>query len=226
MAEIVRSGRWVCGLVAALLPAAAHAGPISWSYRSHVVGESGAGYLNLGTIVHRYDDGTQYVSVPYVAITPINSFDEPPVLLGGPQQLMLGGISYPHLLKPNDPRILAADDSFRLTLDITDDASGETGTAFFTGNGYVMDGVFTTGTGVVGLNVHGNTELRLGDNLYQIHAGTKDSESEAYMIADVTVAPAVRDTPEPATLILAGLGVAGAVAARLRRRSPTSFLTP
>ena len=77
------------------------------------------------------------------------------------------------------------------------------------------DGAFTSGTGNFLIGLSEDRDLTVGAERARVHFGSRGSESASHI--EMTVTP-ITDTPEPATLALAGLGIAGVLGARLRRR--------
>ncbi len=80
------------------------------------------------------------------------------------------------------------------------------------------DGAFTSGTGNFTLGLSEDRELVVGNQRAKLQFGTRSSESATHIIMTVTPLAPLSPTPEPATLALAGIGFAGVLITRLRRR--------
>ena len=78
------------------------------------------------------------------------------------------------------------------------------------------DGAFTSGTGNFLIGLSEDRDLLVGSQHARLDFGTRGSESASYIEMTITPIPPVAETPEPATLALAGLGIAGVLGARLR----------
>ena len=113
-------------------------------------------------------------------------------------------------LGPVDPR-------FRINLDVTDLATGETGRAEFAGT---LDRATTQLDTITG-RAAGSATLFLGDSIYQFDIGNRESENTNTVYATYTVTPAggAVNTPEPATVVSAALGLATLVGAARRRKA-------
>ena len=84
------------------------------------------------------------------------------------------------------------------------------------GGDIYADGVFTSGTGNFTLGLSGDRELVVGNQRAKLQFGIRESESHS--VITMTITRDVSPTPEPATLALAGIGFAGVLVTRLRRR--------
>ena len=116
---------------------------------------------------------------------------------------------------------------FHLQLTLTDDASGEHHDFLYTAN---VHGELKPGSAALFADFQQPTtqEFDLGGHAYSVTIApttvrlpTLDSNGEATIGARVAVAAPIMDTPEPGTLLLGGLGLAGfAVRRFVRRRNP------
>lgn len=78
------------------------------------------------------------------------------------------------------------------------------------------DGAFSSGTGNFTIGLDEERELDIAGQRARLVFGVRESESASTI--EWTVTPEAAKTPEPATLVLAGLGFAGVLGARFRRR--------
>jgi hypothetical protein len=109
------------------------------------------------------------------------------------------------------------DQRFRVTLDITDLNSGQTGSAEFLGTLGISTwwNEFPTPY-EYSIDLSGQAVLNLSGNRYDITVAGGFTEDNGIMTASVMVGPAA---PEPSTLGLAALGIAGAWTGRRLRRN-------
>jgi hypothetical protein len=215
----------VCGMLA--VTTAASAGPIEWGYTAHVQTETGIGVLNMGTYRLGYDPsgrgtvepvyGDYTITAPLAGTTRSGTYRD---AVHGQfnDTIELASVGYGYSVNPAAV-VPPSDPTFLLTFTLTDLASGESGMIRLTGRA----GASTTDmypTPVLfwaGLTPH-EAELRLGKNLYHITAvdGLPEEMGEPANVGlRIT---ATSSTPEPASLALAGFGLASAAGLRLRRR--------
>jgi hypothetical protein len=112
---------------------------------------------------------------------------------------------------------------FEFRFDITDRASGESGSAVYTVRPSFSNGFPDTYYGEVSIWIDEQATFDLGGNRYDLVLRTIEDASSHFIMADVTVTPSAT-TPEPGTLALAGVGLApliGAFVRRLRRPHTT-----
>lgn len=115
--------------------------------------------------------------------------------------------------------------AFNLTLLLTDDPSGKSGSLFFTGK---LFGTLTASTANINptFDAPSTQQLKLGADVYTVTLGhlVRPADANQTVIGDLeaTVAvqaatnpPPVSQAPEPSSLILTLLGMAGAAAARI-----------
>lgn len=205
------------GVVAVLLLAAsAQAGPITWSYSS-AFETVGGKWDPTNVITTLQNIHGQYVS----ELLDAN---------GGPKtgwQTVTVGTIRPSYSNGGDPR---ADipSSYKFTLSLTDAASGETGTVVYTGGAgenadWVGEPPFQTPINrhafVIGLQPESDEALTLGGNEYRVTLTARShADGNAYLDASVEVGE-THETPEPGTLVLCGLALAGGTGAWFRRRA-------
>jgi MYXO-CTERM domain-containing protein len=105
---------------------------------------------------------------------------------------------------------------FLVKVTILDEASGRAADREYIASG-ASNGFFLSGTGVVNLNVESRIDtFELGRNRYTIQARVGESESAAHIELDLE---ATHHNPEPGTLALAVMGLAGLATRRRRYRS-------
>lgn len=209
--------RRMLGIGAALLVAsAAQAGPITWGYSSAF--ETVGGNWDPSNVITTLQNiHHQYVSELLDAS-------------GGPKtgwQTVTVGIIRPLDGHGGDPRADIPFD-YRLTVRLTDTISGETGTVVYVGGaGEIADWVneppFQTAINrhafVVGLTPQGDETLTLGGHEYRVKLTARShADGNAYLDAAVEVGE-THETPEPGTLVLCGLALAGGAGAWVRRRA-------
>lgn len=196
------------------LPLAATAGPIEWSYTVKTDTINGAPWLYLGTVGYWFwspETGDYYESNRFyqtsgeseISGSLSGSIRSP----DSSDAIVVAGVGYPsHRVNADKPVDRASDPAIRIAFMITDAASGESGQAAFEVEPYVMDGVYSSGTGVTGWSGGPQTQsLVLGGNEYKIIVQEQVRESWSPLLATVEVAA----VPEPSTLVLVLGGVAG-----------------
>jgi PEP-CTERM motif len=212
----------ILGAMAAFFTTAqADAGPIPWSYSTTITGETGQTRLAVGSRTLTTVDpqnGDPISTQDYFITAPLPSGFSNSVEGSGEQ--IVGGIGNQmgaefFTTPPPGP----IDQRFRVTLNITDLTSGESGSAEFLGTVGIATwwNEFPTPY-EYDIGLSGQAVLNLGGNRYDITVAGGFTEDNGIMTASVMVAPAV---PEPATIGLATLGLAGAWTARRLRRSKT-----
>lgn len=227
---MIRFRRAIAAFALALFPLTATAEPIGWSYTVTTGTPTGAPYLYIGTVSHADwgGPGVGDITNTYRAYNPVSSGTQSGTHTGDMRYVSPGGslsaalhvgdVGYPTLDLVSDsmgipPR--PSDPTWRVSMAITDAASGQAGTASFDWTPFVFPDVFTSGTGVVDWKQESQTKtLVLGDHRYTVTTFQQDHESHAELLAEVTV---TQNTPEPGTLALAGIGLAGVGLRRVRR---------
>lgn len=204
---------WLCGTIALILfgAASAMAGPrgtLAWTARGDYGGTMGS-ELNAGS-----------VNLPiYTSLSETIILEQNTIFHGSATVGIYGvesGFYFPLGYNPSDFTGTIFDSGFT----ITDAASGKTG-AFAFGVSFNVAG---DGRGVVPVFVGSTTKSQtIGGNNYTVTesfdpSGTAAAEPgnvfDGRIVAHVNT---VSTTPEPATLTLAGLALAGAAVARWRR---------
>lgn len=201
------------GLAVLLLASAAQAGPITWGFVSEFESVGGherfTGRVTTGANIHE-----MFLSQM------IGVIDGPHA---GSRTVNVGALVPNSSANPIDD----VPTSYRFRLRLTDHASGESGEVVYTGRAgedieYAGDPPFqypiSRHAYVYGLTPATAETLTLGGNEYRVSLSSEaNADGNAYLDATVTVGE-VHETPEPATLALAGVGIAAGVGAWWRRR--------
>lgn len=200
----MRNARWVAVALLAL-PSAARAGPIVWDYRTEVT--------------YDRDYGSRFA----VTLAPAGTVSTTPGEVGGAELFTSTGNPRP------EPGSYGVSYGFTISVTITDRASGESGTLDFAG-GYSTQWSYTDaerddpdrwrwdGEGSSFGDIFNRRVLNLGETVYSVwvEGGGQGQFPNGVMLVEVA---STANTPEPGTLVLAGLGLAGAGLVR-RRVSP------
>jgi PEP-CTERM motif len=187
------------------------AGPVPWTYHAEVSDGTGGSWVYFGTDTDVQFDPTtgQETRTPYLVLAEIGAtangegFGAMTVPVLSVSQSRLRG----YAAEPPDPWALSRPTYFRLEATITDTASGQSQALDYSvrGTGQLFA---ATGTGIVSLwTEEGTDTFVLGGNRYTARAVARESESAAHLELAVTAEPAA--TPEPGSLLLAGVGLAG-----------------
>jgi hypothetical protein len=211
--------RRICALAVVVsfvaLAGRATAGPIGWSYTATAETSYHTLMMNLGSRVLADPATGEMVRHYYYGQM---QFPNPTGTAEGNSRLRLVGFGIGDIQDRLTPNPLIYSDDINVTLTLRDAASGETGQlATHTSVGFSMfqaDG--TPYYPYMGFSLS-DQQLVLGANRYLVDYRVDQNGSEAWFVAEVRVKPA-SETPEPATLALAGLGLASAFGLRLRRR--------
>ena len=205
-------------LVLAAGPTAAE--PISWSYAVTFAGDHGSSDVTNG-FGNRH--GERFYT-GYTHLTPA----VPPAGMKGAATVRLGMASGSGFIwtnaghTPLDSSSPAFDPGFVAGLTITDAASGES--ALFRTSGFAQSADSWLGLPAqLALTNADSITQTIGSHVYQVdfrvggigqNAGYVTGDPEAWVDAAVSVTDAPAATPEPTTLVLAGLGLAGLLARR------------
>lgn len=204
--------------VAVTLAAAATtlAGPVpsAWTLKSAISTQMGGDGLEVGPFIQSGPTGepvTVMGTVPLPAGMAVTEFagDDGRVRVATAGK---GGYTLSEFT-PIDAR----DTVFTLTLTLTDAASGTSGDLTFTGRPALLVGpdLGSPAEVTLGFEGPGSGSVTLGGRRYDVTLGTDESDSGSYLTADVTC---THETPEPATLALAAVGLLGAAGGRRVRR--------
>ncbi|MFO0847439.1 MAG: PEP-CTERM sorting domain-containing protein [Gemmataceae bacterium] len=203
-------------------PRAASAGPILWTYQATFGPVGGPGWLVFQTSVDPYPDGSS-PALP----TPSWKFDTARFGTSGVRAGSAPGVEVIGFTVPDGyglqydpvPAGQRSTDRFRLTFSLTDNASGRTATTSWTGTVtmHYHQGGFPgeVEPAYVFWDIGPRTQFdwKLGANTYRVALYDQLAGRDDRLFADVTLNP----TPEPATLLMAGIGAGGLGALRLRR---------
>ena len=213
--------RLAFGTVAALLisAGAASAGPLSWNYTYQFRPAGGADHILLGTdTLYDYDHATGVETY-----TPVYFMLKNPELSGtgyadiGPSRLKYFNYWNLDITETNPENTV--ENRFELRYDFGDPVLGW---GILTGE-ISAHGALTSSDGNfgIGLDPTDAHTIEVGGRKGQLKFEV-DGSSE--IMITLTPEPDIAPTPEPATLALAGLGIAGVLGARLRpaRRLRTS----
>ena len=205
----------VAGVVLGLAGTAA-AGPIGWSYSGVVEAPNGGPWVHFGAEEKDwYDPATGESGVtPYQILGQIDATFSGSESGPGTARLASYDVTNLHSYPIDDEWALNRPNWFQVRLTIRDEVSGEWQELEYDATG-ASAGFFLTGTGVVNLSVDSRADVfHLGDYTYTVQARVRESESAAHIELDVDMV----HNPEPGTLALAGMGLAGTLGWRVRRR--------
>lgn len=217
---MVRSLLAAAALITVSTPATA--GPILWTYQATFGPVGGPGWLVFKTSVDPYPDETT-PAVP----TPSWKFDNSGFGTSGVRAGSAPGVEVIGFTVPDGyglqydpvPAGQRSTDRFRLTFSLTDNASGQTATTSWTGTVTMhyhlggMPGEVEPAYVFWDIGPRTQFDWKLGTNTYRVSLYDQLAGRDDRLYADVTLNP----TPEPATLLMAGLGF-GTLTIRLIRR--------
>jgi hypothetical protein len=203
-------------LTLVLLPQLAAAGPIEWDFSVTSRTDPPGEHVYLGEYQLNFGPGDPVTVYVLTGRTGGASGS----LSGSVSDMVVGGTGkqdweYVHTPPESRPT------EYEFRFDITDRASGESGSAVYTIRPSFSHGFPDTHYGEVSIRLDEQATFNLGGNRYDLALHTHEDETGALILADVTVTPGAA-TPEPGTLALAGVGLGAAgLVRRLRRPHPT-----
>jgi uncharacterized protein (TIGR03382 family) len=195
----------------------ASAGPIRWHYSGAVEATNGGPFAHFGAEDKHWFDpttGTEGVTPHQI----LGRIDATFSGSGTGNEVIHAAAFDSTCLEAfpiDDAWALNRPNRFLVKVTILDEASGQTADLEYTASG-TSNGFFLSGTGVVELDLESRIDvLRLGGNQYTVEARVRGSETAAHIEFDIA---ATHHNPEPGTLALAVMGLAGLVTRRLRYR--------
>lgn len=209
--------RWFLAMVAAVIGmTTATAGPLDWSYTATLSAANGSDYLLIGSQLHPLPPSGDTWAEHYFLV-PVGEYQPKSGTVYPGSSDMLFGFS------PGGPLEIVTTlppgvtpTPFEVTLTLTD---GEGNSTIVRETGSVSaTGLLTSGTGNFNIGFNGEHDVTLGGRRARVTFGQGAwSESGVYTTFAVNeLSPS--ETPEPGTLILGGIALAGGVGAWLRRR--------
>jgi hypothetical protein len=210
------SHRLIATLFVALVATACHAEPLDWAYTATITAVGGADHLLVGS--QRYPlDGNDDTWPEHYFLLPMQEYAAKAgrVYPGEWDMLYTFGPGGPLEIVTTLPATVGAA-GFEVTMTFTD-AAGNSGTVSQRG-GVSASGLLTSGTGNFDVSFDGTREVELGGRRARVTFGDGYfSESGVYTTFQVDeLSPS--ETPEPGTLILGGIALAGGVGAWRRKR--------
>ena len=160
--------------------AAAHAGVLPWSYNAHLRSSDRHGVMDMGVEQFNTFDPATGSTFPTDARIVAYVNQDSSLSSADSMRVRVAGIGYSNLSSFPDPPPFPIDSGYRLTIEIRDDLSGDTGTVTFEGTGR-SNGFFTSGTGVVNLTISGEGTLFLGGNRYSVRGELDESETSQWI---------------------------------------------
>lgn len=207
---------WIAlALVAACVGTAA-AEPLEWNYRTRFKAPSKAKSILLGQEIYsEFNNGVETNTNYYAYLTVGAGLTRSGTATAGAWNEVYtfgnGDWSLSTVIPTN-----AADRQFAFLLTLTD-ADGNTADIAPQLGSISAGGFFTTGTGNFSIGFEGMQDVILGDRIARVTFGTRESESANRVTFMVEDAGPVQ-SPEPATFVLAGIGLAGVIGTGVARR--------
>jgi hypothetical protein len=237
---MVRYRTIAAGVVLFLAATAVHAGPISWTYSATLTGDRGSAYVydGYGARIDATEPGgfRYYAGYAHLGVAANSG------AMAGTQQFHLGFANSSAFfwntdlgtapVSPFDDAPVPGgrvDSSFQATLTIRDGASGDSKTFSVGGTAMSSDSYLglpvslwlsgqNASPGILVDQIIGQNDYRIRFDTENLSDRTGPDSVESWLSVDVQVSPVA--TPEPATLVLATIGLIGVVGIRrLRSRS-------
>jgi MYXO-CTERM domain-containing protein len=210
-------------LVVSAFAAAATAEPVAepgrWGVTSTInAGKTGPLYLGVFNFDPAADGSpvSQHAAVTVPTGADLTMFDDPTfdvrvATVGKGSYQLSKNLPYP-LVNGETP-----DAVFTVAVEVIDNVSGKSEVVEFTGMAELLVGPTPSSPGEVMLSVLGDDHrtLTVSETQFSVTLTSFETDSGSYLVANLN--PTV-ETPEPGTLVLGGVGLAGVVGARLRRR--------
>jgi len=205
-------------LITVLTAAASPAGPLDWTYTATFKSVSDTQTILLGNETWwEYDPsshsekGTNYNLLLDVG----DGWTRTGTVTPGKTETPFGFSYGDWRLSQTLPSEPFSNGQFEVTVAFTDAVghTGSTGPQF----GYIHAAGLTTGTGNFTIGLSGYQEVTVGGRRARVGFAASESESVNRVAFEVTeLSPS--ETPEPGTLMLGGIALAGGIGAWLRRR--------
>lgn len=208
--------------------ASASAGPIPWMYSATIRPADGADGIFLGhetfweyDPVAQSEKGTTYNVLSNVTKTGYStSGTETPVITSQTPNNSVSLFDFGYGAWTTTLQ-LPADQTFAMNKFTLDYAFADGDSQSETYHGSVegsisASGIFTSGTGNFWIGLNHTDTVQLGNRKAKVRFWGSNNESHSTIFMDVTD---VVETPEPGTLALAGIGLAGLAGFKLRRKA-------
>lgn len=209
---------WIALAAAALVAGTAAAEPLQWNYTARFRGISDTQTILLGQepyFEYNHDTGIEIRTDYHILLNVGTGWTQTGTATSGEWQEPWGfGNGDWQLSTELPPNVSDGQFAFELTLT---DADGNIGMISPQTGSIGAGGVFTSGTGDFGIGFSGSQNVQLGSRAVRVTFGHRPSESAdrvTFLVEDLGPA----QVPEPATLVLAGVGLAGVSLLRRARR--------